>query len=77
MTKAVEEGKIGGFGCDVYSTEPFGKDHPYQKIMDMQNVILTPHAAWGAYDARVRCLNVICDNISSYIDEKTLNRVDK
>ena len=77
ICEAIKEGKIGGYGCDVYSTEPFGKDHPYNEIMNCDNVILTPHAAWGAYEARERCLNIIVDNIKSFECGKTLNRVDK
>ncbi len=73
---AVLEGKIGGFGCDVYSAEPFSKDHPYNDIMNKENVILTPHAAWGAYEARERCLNIIIENIKSFVRGKTQNRVD-
>ncbi len=74
---AVISGNIGGYGCDVYSTEPFSENHPYNDIMKHDNVILTPHAAWGSYEARVRCLNIIIDNINSFVGGKTLNRVDK
>lgn len=77
VAKAVLAGKIGAFGCDVYSAEPFDKKHPYTEIMGLDNVCLTPHAAWGAYEARVRCLDVICSNIESYLEGKMLNRVDK
>jgi glycerate dehydrogenase len=77
VADAVVSGKLGGFGCDVYSTEPFSKDHPYNAIKDLDNVLLTPHAAWGAYEARVRCLDIICNNISSFINGENLNRVDK
>ncbi|MBQ8321990.1 MAG: hydroxyacid dehydrogenase [Clostridia bacterium] len=74
---AVIEKRIGGYGCDVYSKEPFDKSHPYNDIMLLPNVLLTPHAAWGAYEARERCLNIIIDNINSFIEGKFLNRVDK
>jgi len=77
ICEAIKEGKIGGYGCDVYSTEPFGKDHPYNEIMNYDNVILTPHTAWGAYEATQRCLNIIVDNIKSFEGGKMLNRVDK
>lgn len=77
VANAVENGKIGAFGCDVYSTEPFTEEHPYYKIKDRDNVILTPHAAWGSYEARVRCIGIISDNIDAFINKKTLNRVDK
>ena len=76
LADAVKEGRIAAFGCDVYSTEPFTTQHPYYEIKDMPNVILTPHAAWGAYEARERCINIIADNIASFFNGKILNRVD-
>ncbi len=76
VADAVICGRIGGFGCDVYSLEPFGEEHPYTKIMKLDNVLLTPHAAWGAYEARVRCLEIIASNISAFYSGRTENRVD-
>ena len=76
VADAIKSDSIGGFGCDVYSTEPFSKEHPYTEIMNYPNVLLTPHAAWGAYEARVRCVETIASNIESFIGGKTLNRVD-
>ncbi len=72
---AVINGDIGAFGSDVYSVEPFTKEHPFYEIKDKSNVLLTPHAAWGAYEARVRCLEIICDNIDAFVNEKIKNRV--
>ena len=77
VTAAIENGIIGGFGCDVYSLEPFGADHPYSRILDRDNVILTPHVAWGSFESRVRCINIIADNIKAYFEGKIKNRVDK
>ena len=77
VAAAVKEGRIAGFGCDVYSVEPFGTEHPYFAIKDRDNVILTPHAAWGSYEARARCIGIIADNIEAFNSGKTLNRVDK
>lgn len=76
IADALLEGAIGAFGCDVYSSEPFDKKHPYYRIKELSNVCLTPHSAWGAYEARKRCLEVIVDNIKSFKNGKTLNRVD-
>jgi glycerate dehydrogenase len=73
---ALIENRIGGFGADVYSSEPFGSEHPFYEIKDRQNVILTPHCAWAAYEARERCVNIICDNISAFFDGKIKNRVE-
>lgn len=76
VAEAVKTGTIAAFGADVYSTEPFGKDHPFYEIKDRENVLLTPHAAWGAYDARKRCLDIILSNIDSFLHGGTQNRVD-
>jgi glycerate dehydrogenase len=76
ICEAIINGDIGAFGSDVYSTEPFEEDHPFYEIKDKSNVLLTPHAAWGAYEARVRCLEIICDNIDAFINYKIQNRVD-
>lgn len=75
IADAIIEGKLGGFATDVYSAEPFGETHPMYRIKDLPNVILTPHMAWGAYEARVRCLDVIVSNIRSYLDGGNQNRV--
>ena len=76
VAEALLNGQIAAFGCDVYSEEPFSHSHPYEKIKDMKNVLLTPHAAWGAYEARERCVRVIVDNINSFLKGEELNRVD-
>ena len=75
LTCAILDGKIMGAGIDVYSVEPFGEEHCYNKIKDLDNVILTPHIAWGAYEARVRCLNEIRLNIESFTRGEERNRI--
>ena len=76
VAQAVESGKIGGLGVDVYSTEPFGKSHPFYRIKDSEQVYFTPHMSWGAYESRVRCLSVICENIAAFLRGERKNRVD-
>ena len=76
IANAVKSGKIGGLGCDVYSVEPFSKEHPFYEIKDYDNVLLTPHMAWGSLDARMRLLNEVKENIKAYFDGEIRNRVD-
>lgn len=76
VADAVLSKTIGAFGSDVYSVEPMPADHPFQSIKDLENVLLTPHAAWAAVEARERCLSIICDNIRSYLAGGRNNRVD-
>ncbi|MBQ9134239.1 MAG: hydroxyacid dehydrogenase [Clostridia bacterium] len=76
VADAVLSGKIGGFATDVYSVEPFPADHPMTRLLSCDNVMLTPHMAWGALEARVRCLDEIIMNIEAYLKGEKRNRVD-
>ena len=75
VADAVLSGKIGGFGCDVYTTEPFGEHHPFQALLDHPSVCLTPHMAWGAAQARQRCMDEIGENIRSFLQGEQRSRV--
>lgn len=76
VADAVISGRIAGFGCDVYSTEPFPQEHPYTKLLGMPNVCLTPHIAWGAYETRVRLLGEMSENAAAFLRGEKRNRVD-
>ncbi len=76
LAEAVKDGEIGAIGIDVYSVEPFGKDHPFYEIKDLPNVCLTPHMAWGSYEARCRCVDEILMNIQAFLKGEKRNRVD-
>lgn len=73
---AIEEDRIGGLGVDVYSVEPFGKDHPFSRILDRDNVCLTPHMAWGSIESRNRCIAKVAENIAAFYRGESLNRVE-
>lgn len=76
ITDALISGKIAGFGTDVYSSEPYPENHCFNKLKDYKNVILTPHMAWGAYEARQRCITEIAKNINAFYNGEKRNRVD-
>ena len=76
LAAAILEGRIGGIGVDVYSKEPFGVDHPFNKIKHLPNVLLTPHMAWGGYETRVRLLDEIKQNIIAFFKNEHRCRVD-
>ena len=76
LADAVESGRIGGIGVDVYSAEPMQKEHPFYRIKALPNVCLTPHMAWGAAEARARCLDEIIKNINSFVSGGMRSRVD-
>ena len=76
LADAVLENRLGGLGIDVYDGEPMSSCSPYNKLKDFDNVILTPHMAWGAYESRVRCMTEIVENIKSFLNGERRNRVE-
>ncbi len=76
VAEAVLSGRLGGFATDVYSVEPFPAEHPMARLTECENVMLTPHMAWGTLEARVRCLDEIVQNIESFISGGRRNRID-
>ena len=75
IADGVLSGKIGALGCDVYSTEPFREDHPFSALLDRPNVCLTPHMAWGSYEARNRCVRRMAENIKEFFAGNIHNRI--
>jgi glycerate dehydrogenase len=77
VAQAIIDGNIGGVGCDVFSYEPIDESHPFVKILGYDNVILTPHMAWGAFESRTRCFNTVLSNIEAYLNGKEQNLITK
>ena len=75
LADAVLSGHLGGVGVDVFSTEPFGTDSPYARIKSLPNVCLTPHMAWGAVEARARCVQAVAENIAAFFSGNAQNRI--
>lgn len=75
LAEAVLSGHLGGLGVDVYSVEPFGEDHPFWTLRERENVCLTPHMAWGAVEARARCVSMMAENIARFFAGERHNRV--
>ena len=75
MADAIINGKIGGLGCDVFSYEPIDKKHPFDKILGYDNVLLTPHMAWGSFESRTRCFNTVISNIDAFLNGREQNLI--
>ena len=76
LADAILQDRIGGLGVDVYSVEPFPTSHPFTAIKDHPRVIFTPHMAWGAKEARERCLGEVAANILAFQAGEKRNRID-
>ena len=77
LAEAVKSGQIAGLGVDVFSQEPFGPEHPFNGILELPNVCLTPHTAWGALETRNRCVAMVAENISAFCQGDRKNRVEQ
>lgn len=77
LAEAVKSGRIAGLGVDVFSQEPFGPEHPFNGILELPNVCLTPHTAWGALETRNRCVAMVAENISAFCQGERKNRVEQ
>ena len=75
VTDAIKNNTIAAVGIDVYSKEPIEKRNPYNEIAGLDNVMLTPHMAWGAYESRMRCMNEIIKNIDAFLEGGDRNRI--
>jgi len=55
LVRALQEGRLGGAGLDVFSSEPLKRtDHPLGPLFGMDNVILTPHLTFFTHEAMRR-----------------------
>jgi glycerate dehydrogenase len=75
LAMALKSGRLGGAGIDVLPQEPPLDDEP---LLDPEipNLILTPHVAWAAHEARQRCLDEMAGNISEFAGGRRRSRVD-
>ncbi len=72
---ALHDGAIAGAGIDVLEQEPPASDEALVAAR-LPNLIVTPHIAWAAREARERALAEIAANIEAYLSGTRRNRVD-
>lgn len=74
LAAALRAGRLGGAGIDVLPQEPPRDDDPLLDP-DIPNLILTPHVAWAAREARQRCLDEMAANITDFAGGGRRSRV--
>jgi glycerate dehydrogenase len=66
LADALRGGRLGGAAIDVLPQEPPVDGHPLL-AGDIPNLIVTPHVAWAAREARQRCLDEMAANVADFL----------
>jgi glycerate dehydrogenase len=65
LAHALRDGRLGGAAIDVLSQEPPVDGNPLL-AGDIPNLIVTPHIAWAAREARQRCIDEMAANVADF-----------
>lgn len=72
LVKALQEGIIRGAGLDVFE---FG-DYPLPELLEMDNVVLTPHIGTQTIDARIAMARAVANNVIGFLEgDRAVSRV--
>ncbi|MDE6605545.1 MAG: D-2-hydroxyacid dehydrogenase [Clostridia bacterium] len=72
VRRALDSGKIAGYGADVLSVEPPTVDNP---LIGAPNCYITPHIAWASREARSRLMRIAIDNVKGFLNGNIKNCV--
>ncbi len=74
LAMALKNNFIAGAGLDVLSQEPPSNDHP---LLQLENCIVTPHNAWASVEARQRMMDILIENIDSFLKGSPKNLISE
>ena len=74
LREALLSGKVYAAASDVTCREPINADSP---LLGLDNMIITPHIAWAAYEARQRLMDIAVENVRCFLAGKPQNNVAK
>lgn len=75
LADALRSGDIAAAAIDVLPEEPPVAGDPLLDY-DGDNLIITPHIAWGTLQARQNAIDELTANIRAFLNGETRNRVD-
>ena len=73
LADAIKAGFIAGAALDVLEQEPPAKDCP---LIGLDNCIITPHIAWSPKEMRQAVIDILAENLESWLTGGMKNRVD-
>ena len=73
LALALNNGEIAAAYVDVLEKEPMSPETP---LKNAKNLTMTPHIAWAAFETRERLVDIVCDNIRSWMSGQPKNKVN-
>ncbi|MGN1147071.1 MAG: NAD(P)-dependent oxidoreductase [Lachnospiraceae bacterium] len=77
LYEALVNGEIMAAGLDVLEKEPLQLSNPLSKLKDSNQIIITPHLAWGSVEARTRCVEETFKNVQAFLQGEERNIVNR
>ena len=74
LLAALRDGRLGAAGIDVLPEEPPAHGNPLLEAR-LPNLLVTPHIAWAAREARQRALDEVVANIRAFLAGEARNRL--
>ncbi|MCL0047802.1 NAD(P)-binding domain-containing protein [Dehalococcoidia bacterium] len=74
LLECLIEKRIAGAGLDVFESEPLPPGHP---LIQLDNVVLSPHVGGMAYNGTMRGLEMSVENLESYAANNPIFVVNK
>lgn len=70
LCDALEQNQILAAGLDVLKQEPMREDSPFRTLAESRRLLITPHVAWSAIEARRRLMEKIAGQIEEFLTKQ-------
>ena len=71
LVEALKNGEIAGAAMDVYEHEP----KITSELLELDNVVLSPHTGTGTWEGRIAMCENVCDNILAW-EQQDINKMN-
>ena len=71
LVDALKKGEIAGAAMDVYEHEP----QITPELLELDNVVLSPHTGTGTWEGRIAMCENVCDNILAW-EQQDINKMN-
>ena len=75
LVRALESGLIAGAAVDAVSAEPPPSNHPFMRLVERPDFILTPHVGWASREARQEVADQVTACIEAFVAGRPRNLV--